>query len=275
MYRACLSVTATLASCLILVTGCSQQHASPGAHKDTGDPDGPRSYTCKHIDAPITIDGRLDDRAWKSARWTDAFIDIQGTAKPAPRFRTRAKMCWDGDYWYIAAEMEEPHVWATLDQHDQVIFDDNDFEIFIDPDGDGSLYYEVEVNALGTIFDLFLVQTYENGGPALHDWNFTGMKHAIHVDGTLNDPSDEDRGWTVEFALPWRTLKTAAGVMCPPQAGDVWRANFSRVEWQVDVVDGKYVKVADTPEDNWVWSPQGVIDMHQPATWGYVEFAGK
>jgi hypothetical protein len=48
---------------------------------------------------------------------------------------------------------------------------------------------------------------------------------------------------------------------------------FSRVEWQISISDGKYTKVPNTPESNWVWSPQGVIDMHRPERWGYVQFS--
>ena len=93
----------------------------------------PKSYLCLHADKPIQIDGKLDDPAWKAAAWTDYFVDIQGDTKPKPRFRTRAKMLWDDDYLYLAAEIEEPHVWATLTNHDSVIFRDPDFEVFIDP----------------------------------------------------------------------------------------------------------------------------------------------
>ena len=48
--------------------------------------------------------------------------------------------------------------------------------------------------------------------------------------------------------------------------------NFSRVEWKHEIVDGKYQKVKGKREDNWVWSPQGIIDMHRPERWGYVWF---
>ena len=41
------------------------------------------------------------------------------------------------------ALLEEPKPWASLTLHDSVIFKDNDFEIFIDPDGDNHNYYEV------------------------------------------------------------------------------------------------------------------------------------
>ena len=56
-------------------------------------------------------------------------------------------MLWDDQFFYVGAELEEPHVWATLTERDSVIFHDNDFEVFIDPDGDTHLYYELEMNA--------------------------------------------------------------------------------------------------------------------------------
>lgn len=216
--------------------------------------------------------GRLEGSAWDLAEWTDDFVDIEGDAKPRPRLRTRVKMLWDHEFLYIGAEMEEPHVWATLTEHDSVIFHDNDFEVFIDPDGDALRYFEFEINALNTGWDLYLEKPYRDGGSADNSWEMPGYKSAVHVSGTLNDPSDIDFGWSVTLALPWSAFAEKGGMPCPPNPGDVWRINFSRVEWQVDVVEGRYVKVPNTKEDNWVWSPQGVVDMHQPEQWGYVEF---
>ena len=77
----------------------------------------------------------------------------------------------------------------------------------------------------------------------------------------------------MEIALPWKALKECTRQPAPPLHGDRWRVNFSRVEWQVDIVEGGYRKVAGTREDNWVWSPQGVVDMHRPELWGYVQFS--
>jgi cellulose/xylan binding protein with CBM9 domain len=233
----------------------------------------PKGYVCVRARMPIVIDGRLDDPSWADAPWTDAFADIEGDRKPQPRFRTRARMLWDDQYFYVAAELEEPHVWATLTRHDSVIFHDNDFEIFIDPDGDNQEYYEIEINALNTEWDLFLKKAYRNGGPAINEWEIPGLKTAVHVNGTLNDPSDRDTSWTVEFAIPWKVLAEYSHRPAPPKDGDQWRVNFSRVEWK-HIVDGKmYKKVPNTPEDNWVWSPQGVIDMHRPERWGFVQFS--
>lgn len=237
-------------------------------------PEPPRRYTCVPAAVAPVIDGRLDDEAWRAVPWTDDFVDIEGAARPAPRFRTRAKMLWDGDYLYVGAQLDEPHVWATLRTHDSVIFHDNDFEVFIDPNGDALEYYEFEINALNTTWDLFLPKPYKQGGKASNAWEIPGLKSAVHVDGTLNDASDVDRGWSVEIAFPWKALAEYAHTSTPPKPGDRWRINFSRVEWRHEVVDGQYRKVAGTREDNWVWSPQHRIDMHWPQYWGKVEFAG-
>lgn len=233
----------------------------------------PRYYICYRARRPIAIDGKLDDEAWRDAAWTEDFVDIEGDKRPRPRFRTRAKMLWDNQYFYIGAELEEPHVWATLTQRDSIIYHDNDFEVFIDPDGDNHHYYEIEINALNTVFDLRLEKPYKDGGTALIEWDILGLKTAVHVDGTLNNPNDIDRGWSVEMAIPWKVLAEFAGCPAPPRDGDQWRVNFSRVEWLARVVNGRYEKVPNVPEDNWVWSPQGVIDMHRPETWGYVQFS--
>lgn len=233
----------------------------------------PKGYLCHRTDTPWTLDGRLDKPAWDAAPWTDDFVDIEGDAQPRPRFRTRAKMLWDDDYFYIGAELEEPHVWGTLTEHDSIIFQDNDFEVFIDPDGDNHDYYEIEINALNTTWDLRLVKPYRDGGPALNEWEVPGMRTAVHVDGTLNEAHDTDRGWSVEMAIPWAALGEFARRPAPPADGDQWRVNFSRVEWDIEIVDGQYRKIPNRPEHNWVWSPQGVIDMHRPERWGYVQFS--
>ncbi|MFN0130907.1 MAG: carbohydrate-binding family 9-like protein [Verrucomicrobiales bacterium] len=232
----------------------------------------PRGYVCSRAVQPLTIDGKLDEASWAAAPWTDAFVDIEGDAKPRPHFRTRAKMLWDDTHFYIAADLEEPHVWGTLTEHDSVIFQDPDFEVFIDPDSDSHEYYEFEMNALNTGWDLFLPKPYKDGGPAMNEWEIPGLKTAVHVRGTLNNPADRDDGWSVEIAIPWKVLSEHAHRPAPPAAGDQWRIGFSRVQWQIDTKDGRYTKVPGTPENNWVWSPQGVVDMHRPERWGYVQF---
>lgn len=221
----------------------------------------PLLYDCYRTTTPIRIDGKLDDFAWTKAKWTSAFVDIEGTAKPAPRFRTRVKMLWDDKYLYIAAELQEPNVTATLRKHDSVIFHDNDFEVFIKPLPQTESYYEFEMNALNTGWDLFLNKPYNENGKPDNSWDITNLKTAVAVQGTLNNPKDTDQGWTIEIAYPLNAFDSRQDVP-RPHDGTVWRINFSRVEW----------KPGQSKEDNWVWSPQGVINMHIPARWGYLHF---
>ena len=238
------------------------------------------NYVCYKISSPLVIDGKLDEESWNKASWTDEFQDIEGNLKPKPLYSTKVKMLWDDEYFYIGAELEEPHLWATYTERESIIFHENDFEVFIDPDGDTHNYYEYEINALGTEWDLLLLKPYRDGGPALTAWNINGLKKAVQVYGTINNPTDIDQKWTIELAFPWDVLKEAtAPPRQIPQNNEQWRVNFSRVHWQRDIQNGKYTKKINPktqkpfPEYNWVWSPQGVIAMHQPETWGFVQFS--
>lgn len=228
----------------------------------------PREYICPRAEAPLRIDGRLNDAAWRRARWSEEFVDIEGAARPAPRFRSRFKMVWDDEYLYVGAELEEPDVWATLTEHDSVIFHDNDFEVFFDPGGKGVEYFEFEINALNTGWDLFLPKPYRLGGKADNGWEIPGLRTAVHVRGTLNHAGDRDRGWTVEMAFPWSAFRGRAHGNFLPRRGDMWRMNFSRVEWR----HHPGVRPKSEKEDNWVWSPQGEVNMHIPEHWGFVRF---
>jgi eukaryotic-like serine/threonine-protein kinase len=237
----------------------------------------PRGYVAYRASSPLHLDGKLDDPPWQAVPWTDDFVDIEGDRRLPPRFRTRAKMLWDEQYFYIGVELEEPHIQATYTQHDSYIFhEDNDFEVFLNPDGNNLNYAELEMNALNTSWDLRLKKPYSAGGDGEDDWEIPGLKTAVHVLGTINNPRDVDQGWTIEIAIPWRivgALNDKQQSDGPPRDGDQWRVNFSRVEWRFDIVAGRYVRRTDRREDNWVWSPQGVVNMHRPATWGYVQFS--
>lgn len=249
----CLSLTCLYAvTALLSLTATGQVSSAPPP---------PLEYVCHFTTIAPKIDGKLDDVVWQKAPWTSDFVDIEGAAKPAPRFHTRVKMLWDHRYLYIAAQMEEPDVKATLTQHDSVIFEDNDFEVFLKPLPSTASYYEFEINALNTGWDLFLPKPYRMGGEADNSWDIQGLQTAVAVQGTLNNSSDKDQGWTVEIAYPLNAFQSRQQVP-PPQDGTTWRMNFSRVEW----------KAGQPKEDNWVWTPQGLIDMHVPEHWGFLRF---
>ncbi|MDR3118823.1 MAG: carbohydrate-binding family 9-like protein [Mediterranea sp.] len=240
----------------------------------------PAGYVCYQTETPIEVDGLDRETSWQKATPTDAFVDISGHDFPKPRYHTAVKMLWDEDCLYIFAQLEEPHIWANLCKRDTIVFYDNDFEVFIDPTGDGHDYFEIETNATGTIFDLSLPRPYRAPHrPFIQfQWNCPGLKLATHHRGTLNHPADRDKGWSVEMAIPREAI--AGEFDNYLKAGNYLRINFSRVEWQFDLngttygrkkgADGKYL-----PEDNWVWTPTGQVAMHMPERWGYLYLSGE
>ncbi|MFC2102656.1 sugar-binding protein, partial [Bacteroidota bacterium] len=237
-------------------------------------------YTCYRTLSEIVIDGSLDDTAWRDVPWSLPFADIEGGRKPSPPLETRMKMAWDDSCLYIAARLIEPHLFATFTDRDAIIFHDPDFEVFVDPDGDTRNYYEFEINALGTEMDLFMPKSYKKGGKYDITWNLEGIRSAVKLEGTLNSPADLDTAWTIEIAIPWSAFRSKRHTDSGPEPGTSWRINFSRVEWVLEINDDTYRKVTDPStgkpvhEENWVWSPTGVINMHMPEHWGYADFSG-
>ena len=220
----------------------------------------PRTYVAYRTEGALNIDGKLDESSWQKAKDTEEFEDISGAGFAAPIYKTTAKMLWDDDYLYVGAILEEPNIVANLTQRDTIIYYDNDFEVFIDPDNDAHNYFEIEVNARNVLFDLILEKPYRVGGDFLLQWDCPGIQSAIYIDGTLNNPKDKDKFWSVEMAIPRQALTLSFNNLL--KAGNIWRINFSRVEW------------LKKPEENWVWTATGRIDMHMPERWGYLLLSG-
>jgi len=252
-------------------------------------------YICHRTSGPIRVDGLLDEADWRAAPKSAPFVDIV-TGKPG-WLDSRVAMLWDDRCLYFGFTIEEPDVWATLTERDSKIWLDNDVEVFI---AGRDAYYELEVNALNTIYEVFWVwkDRYAPGSPynvpewspegrkllvingigghvhprgernGFLDWDFPGLLHAVHVDGTLNQRDDVDRGWTVELAFPWEGMKWLAdGRPLPPKPGDIWRIDCSRFQ-QVGR-DGKKLD----PAAGWTWNRHGHYDSHIPETFTHVHFS--
>ena len=209
---------------LFLISGCS---AGPPPGRSV--PDGVRNYQAVRSATPPAIDGALRDQVWQRPRGASRSWTSRGATRPAPQWATRFKLAWDKEHLYVALALDEPHLWATITQRDAVIYHDNDIELFIDPDGDGLRYFELEVNALNTVWDLFLLKPYRDGGVGDNSWDISGLRSAVGLEGTLNDPSDRDGGWTLELAIPWQAFSDGGRTRVPPKPGERWRVNFSRV----------------------------------------------
>ncbi len=235
-----------------------------------------KSYNAKYISTAPIIDGNLNDKQWEKGDWENNFEDIQGGNYPKPILSTQFKILWDSSYLYIAAYLKEPDLWATKTKRDDIVYYDNDFELFLDPNNDGQDYFEFEINALGTLMDLTMTKPYNKGGKYSLKWNAEAIKYAVSLDGTLNNNTDVDKGWAIEIAIPFKDLKMGNRTFLP-SATIPWRLNFSRVEWTLTKLEKSYTKkmnLLNKPisEYNWVWSPTGIIDIHVPSKWGNLYF---
>jgi hypothetical protein len=275
----------TTLSCLFLVGCVAEGQLQP-----------PQRYVCLRTEEPLNIDGRLDESAWLRARQSSPFADIV-TGEPV-WLSTSVSLLWDDQFLYIGYKVEEPDVRAGLTVRDSKIWEENDVEFFI-AGQDG--YYELEINALNTIYEVFWiwkdilepgnqyygrpefdpetnrVMTLTGVGGHVHprgerwgflDWDYPGLQHAVDVQGTLNDSSDSDLGWTVELALPWQGLKLLSdGRSLPPEPGDEWRIDCSR--FQSYTVEGERLQRSA----GWTWTRHGHYDSHIPERFSIVEFS--
>jgi Carbohydrate family 9 binding domain-like len=289
-------------SCLLLAAAFSMAvqaegtltNAVPVQSKFPCNPEKAAHYTAYRVNQRIKVDGRLDEKAWEVVPKSPRFVDII-SGQPVMH-DTRAAVLWDDKNLYVAYWVEEPNVAATFTKYNSPIWQNNDVEVFI---AGKNTYYEFEINALNTIYEAFFVwedayekqgfsqmkqfkrsnskvQSFNGVGFTTHprgmrvgswDWKFPGRKTAVHIDGTLNNEKDKDKGWTVELAFPWKGMKLLAqgdGRALPPKDGDVWRIDFSRFN---------QYKGSTNDSGGWFWSKHGVWDSHIPECFPYVHFS--
>lgn len=237
----------------------------------------PPIYLVNKTPDTIVIDGRAEEEAWLTAPLITAFGDIVDHRRKE-QGATTVKMLWDERFLYVYAELKDRDIWATLSQFDAPVFQENAFELFIDAHGEGHRYVELQINALGTVWDLLMTKPYRDQGVNITDWDIKGLKKAVRLSGTLNDPSDRDTCWSIELAIPVGAVVFNSRHQLV--GGERWRMNFSRVQWDLDVVDGGYRKSTDSlgkviDAHYSVWSPQGLVNLHMPERWGYVVFVGE
>jgi hypothetical protein len=214
-------------------------------------------YRATRATGPITIDGKLDEPDWKRAPSTGPFVRSMDGGPT--KYRTEAKILWDDKNLYVAFMCQDEDVWTSYTHHDDPLYNQEVVEMFIDADGDGRTYNELEISPANVTFDAYFVERRKDLDKAI-TWE-SGMKTAVVVDGTLNNPSDRDKGWTVEAAIPIANLAAVPHV--PPRPGDEWRINLYRLDWYNDrkVNEGS------------AFSPLFVGDFHALQRFGWLEFA--
>ncbi|HLK88411.1 MAG TPA: carbohydrate-binding family 9-like protein [Polyangia bacterium] len=228
-----------------------------------------KRYVARMIDKAPKLDGKLDDPAWAAAPSTGPFVNTMTGAPVAPSMKTEAKLLWDKKNLYVGFDNTDDDVWTDLTKRDDKLWTEEADELMIDADGNGRTYIELQFAPNGNVFDTYLPspRRYEDTvDPKLKPFSWNSKLTAkVHVDGTLNKRDDQDKGWTVEIAIPLEDVKgmdDKSAVRLPPEPGDVWRINMYRM----DLPKGK-------PQQAAGWSPPLVGDFHALGRFGELVFA--
>ncbi len=211
------------------------------------------TYEVLRSQTPPKIDGKLDEEAWRKAPAVGEFVNnLDGGPSP---IKTEAKVLYDDKYLYFAFRCVDSNIWATMKKRDEHLWEEEVVEVFLKADPRQSSYIELEVNPLGTMLDIFLLDVRK---PLRYEsWNSEKLRWGVSVDGSV-DGKEGDKEWTCEIALPMEDIVPAPNI--PPKPGDRWRLNLYRVEKM-------------PARAGLAWSPTLRNDFHMPEMFGYIVFS--
>ena len=181
--------------------------------------------------------------AWKDLGPLPLLLNEDGSS---PRQSTQLRVGWDAQALHILFVAEDAHPWATLREHDAPLYKEEVFEVFLDPEGDGLGYFELEVNPNNAILD-GAMRRVRSGYRKDFGWHCAGLETAVRV---------FPGGWAAELRIPFESVTSGA-----PAPGQRWRANFTRID-----------RPPGEPRELSAWSPTGLAQFHVPSRFGVLEF---
>jgi hypothetical protein len=197
---------------------------APTAGGSGGGPNTP-TLTVPQTTTPPTIDGRLDDAAWRNAAGTGALANVAtGAAAGESESHGNVRLLWDAQNLYMAWDVQDDNLVESGTTRDAHYWENDTTELLLDPNGDGRNYYELQVSPGGHTFDSLQPQPPSGGSFGTLTWN-PNLRVGVQRNGTLGNTADTDTGYSVEVAIPWTDINNGAA-HTPPQVGDTMRANF-------------------------------------------------
>ena len=167
------------------------------------------------VTAPPTVDGRLDDAAWKAAPPCGSFM--HNTGHYPAEDQTEFRVCYDAKNLYFGVTAYDKNVPVARrktprERRDGPVYDDDCLEIFLDAKGDRKTYYHMIVNANGAIYDAW------RKPEADASWN--GVSESAGIVG--------DKQWSAEFAVPLSALGVTDAGALRSMGLNVGREQYSR-----------------------------------------------
>lgn len=254
-------------------------------------------YVAKKISDEAARELGVSSDLWHEVERSPRFVNIVNGA--VALYDTRAAVLWSNEHLFVKYWAQEPHLHGTMMTRDQLLFNENNVELFIDG---GDSYYELELSANNVVYEVLFVwrdaydaedarfagldplrdgltfggnndrnsATFWTGDHprgvrwAFTNWDLEGLETEVELDGTINDDSDVDKGWQAMMKVPWASMEVLAnGRTLPPTDGDVWSFQFARYERLTEL---------DT-NVGWAWTSVGNRDNHVPEKFTPVVFA--
>jgi hypothetical protein len=234
------------------------------------------------VDA-IRVDGKLDEASWTlSPRVGD--IRLNDDPSRRPKSPTEATLVWDDQNLYVAFGCTDADPWGRMKNRDDQLWQEEVVEVFLDPDGDGQNYAELEVSPNNVVVDLLIPNAKTLNANNIRS-NIPGLQTAV---------TRHAAGWIAEIAIPWKGLADA-GVNAAPAAGNTWRAGLYRIKRPGGVAKAQQLtslvdelKTADASRKTAIeqrikelratdeysaWSlTRAERGFHDPERFGYLEF---
>ena len=165
-----------------------------------------------------------------------------------PKWGTELRLGWTDDMFHGLFTCQDPNPWATKTKRDDSLWEEEVVEIFVDPFGDSISYFEININPLNVVADVF-IRRVRTGLRKNFAWRCEGLATAC---GTLA------YGWVAAFQIPFRALGD-----CHPTRSPVWRANFARIE-----------RPKEGKQELTAWCPSFMESFHLPERFGRLRFDG-
>lgn len=185
----------------------------------------------------ITVDGILDEAQWEHAEVQKMGHFYKNTKKDHKR-KSSVRILWDEKNIYLFFDVKDGYIQARTTERDGPTYFDDCAEIFLIPVPENKqLHFCFETNVIKTTNDLIFINDFANGKHGVFKGYNPEFKVAVTIDGTLNDNTDIDKGWTMEMAIPLKSFNEVIRLN-PIKEGAVWE--FLAVRQDRDANEGNY-----------------------------------
>ncbi len=213
------------------------------------------------VEGAYRVEGSAAETARLLAGGDDEWRSAERISFGPAAYRTSFRALWSDAGLHLRFDVTDPDAWSTMTKRDQHLWEEEVVEIFLDLDGSGTHYAEIELSPANVVCDVRMVRASPDKEMDLA-FNLVGLESRV-----ARRPG---QGWTGVIYVPWtafRPLPSAANVSLPPKPLDRWRFNVYRIERP-----GGRKK----PGEGAIfasWSPTGEESFHVPRSFQAIEFA--